>query len=140
MPVVSNESEPGSRVGHEVDRTFMDAVGVRLGTDQVFVQVDSGAVPVGELVRPKRNPMDKTQELTPVRLPRGAALLTIRHSGRDDFWDWQDRRDKKRFQRRRLREGLNRFRGPRKQGLVTEGTEKLDLDGLSPLFQGGDMA
>jgi len=69
------------------------------------------------------------------------ALLTIRHSGRwDDFWDWQDRRDKKRFQRRLLREGLNRFRGPRKPRLVTEGTEKLDLDGLSPLFQCGDMA
>ena len=68
------------------------------------------------------------------------ALLTIRHSGRwDDFWDWQDRRDKKRFQRRLLREGLNRFRGPRQPRLVTEGTEKLDLDGLSPMFQARDM-
>jgi len=31
------------------------------------------------------------------------ALLTIRHSGWwDDFWSWQDERDEKRFQRRRL--------------------------------------
>jgi len=106
MPAVSNESQPGSRVGHEVDRTLverrtyavgqeaiaylderdterlqevMDAVGVRPGTAQVFVQVDSGAVPVGEFVRPKRNPMDKTQEFTPVRrLPKGRRPKTKR--------------------------------------------------------------
>lgn len=66
------------------------------------------------------------------------ALHTIRHSGWwDDFWAWQDRRDKKRFERRLLGEGLNRFRGPRKPRLVTEGTESLDLDGLSPMFQAG---
>ena len=69
------------------------------------------------------------------------ALLTIRHSGWwDDFWKWQDERDKKRFQRRLLGEGLNRFRGPRKPRLVTNGTESLELDGLSPMFQGADMA
>ena len=39
---------------------------------QVFVQVDSGGVPVGKLVRPKRDRKDKTQELTKVRrLPKG---------------------------------------------------------------------
>ena len=85
--------------GHEVDRTLverrtyaigkeateylaerrterisevMDAVGVRPGAERVLVQVDSGAVPVGQLVRPARNENDKTQELTPVRrLPKG---------------------------------------------------------------------
>ena len=68
------------------------------------------------------------------------ALLTIRHSGWwDDFWDWQDQRDKKRFQRRLLGEGLNRFRGPRKPRLVTKGTESLELDGLSPMFQRANM-
>ena len=35
-------------------REVMDAVGVRTGAEQVLVQVDSGGVPVGELVRPKR--------------------------------------------------------------------------------------
>lgn len=69
------------------------------------------------------------------------ALLTIRHSGWwDDFWDWQDERDKRRFQRRLLGEGLNRFRGPRKPRLVAHGTERLELDGLSPMFQGAAMA
>ena len=69
------------------------------------------------------------------------ALLTIRHSGWwDDFWDWQDERDKKRFQRRLLGEGLNRFRGPRKPRLVTNGTESLELDGLSPMLQWAEMA
>lgn len=65
------------------------------------------------------------------------ALLTIRDSGWwHDFWDWQDVRDKKRFQRRLLGEGLNRFRGPRQLRLVTESTERLDLEGLSPMFEG----
>jgi hypothetical protein len=69
------------------------------------------------------------------------ALLTIRHSGRwDDFWSWQDLRDKKRFQRRLLGEGLNRFRGPREPRLVTHSTERLELDGLSPMFEGGAQA
>jgi hypothetical protein len=69
------------------------------------------------------------------------ALLTIRHSGWwDDFWQWQDERDKKRFQRRLRGEGLNRFRGPRKPRPVTNGTESLELDGLSPLFPRGYMA
>src|SRR5690606_35946236 len=50
----------------------MDAVGVREGTEQVLVQVDSGAVPVGQLERPERDPDDPAQELTPVRkLPKG---------------------------------------------------------------------
>jgi len=62
-----------------------------------------------------------------------AALLTVRHSGWwDDFWRWRDRRDQKQFQRRLRGEGLNRFRGPRKPRLVTHGTERLDLEGLSP--------
>ena len=69
------------------------------------------------------------------------ALLTIRHSGWwDDFWRWQDQRDMKRFQRRLQGEGLNRFRGPRKPRLVTHGTESLDLDGLSAMFEGGAQA
>ena len=69
------------------------------------------------------------------------ALLTIRHSGWwDDFWDWQDERDRKRFRQRLFGIGLNRFRGPRKPRLVTDGTETLDLDGLSPMFQGGVAA
>lgn len=64
------------------------------------------------------------------------ALLTIRHSGWwDDFWQWQEQRDKKRFQLRLLGEGLNRFRGPKPRPPLTEGTETLDLDGLSPMFQ-----
>lgn len=69
------------------------------------------------------------------------ALLTIRHSGWwDDFWDWLDERDRKRFRLRLLGVGLNRFRGPRKPRLVTDSTETLDLDGLSPMFQGGAAA
>lgn len=69
------------------------------------------------------------------------ALLTIRHSGWwNEFWDWQDERDKKRFQRRLHGKGLNRFRGPRKPRLVANGTESLELDGLSPMFQGATMA
>lgn len=68
------------------------------------------------------------------------ALLTIRHSGWwDDFWEWRDDRDKKRFQRRLVGEGLNRFRGPRPQRYVTNGTERLELDGLSPMFQAAPM-
>ena len=310
----------GEHRGHEVDRTLverrtyavghdavayleerdterlrgvMDAVGVRTGAEQVLVQVDSGGVPVGELVRPKRDPNDETQELTPVRkLPKGTrpkskrevrvvvawrpgqvddkvvnlhvaplkhpevtgehmytleyvaaagkalqpdpdklkswvalkarrlkeghreailvdlrthrcggrscpktdkdecvvpaairyltrnghpmdysrfiaeglpigsgevegrirqivrrrldvpgdwrednlvlltALLTIRHSGGwDDFWRWQDVRDKVQFQRRLLGIGLNRYRGPKEPRLVARGTESLELDG-----------
>lgn len=66
------------------------------------------------------------------------ALLTIRHSGLwDEFWRWQDERDKKRFQRRLRGEDLNRFRGPRKARVVVHGTERLDLDDLSPLFENG---
>ena len=69
------------------------------------------------------------------------ALLTIRDSGWwHDFWDWQDERDRKRFQRRLLGEGLNRFRGPRKPRLVTDSTETLDLEGLSALFEGYAVA
>lgn len=50
----------------------MDAVGVREGTEQVLVQVDGGAVQVGQLERPARDATDPTQELTPVRkLPKG---------------------------------------------------------------------
>ncbi len=48
---------------------YMSEVGVRPGVAQVFVQVDSGGVPVGKLERPERDPTDKTQELTPVRRP-----------------------------------------------------------------------
>jgi hypothetical protein len=69
------------------------------------------------------------------------ALITIRQSGWwDDFWEWQDERDKKRFRRRLLGEGLNRFRGPRKPRLITQGAESMDLGGLSPMFEGAAMA
>ena len=57
----------------------MNAVGVREGAERVLLQVDSGAVPVGHLVRPKRNTHDKTQALTPVRgLPKGHRPKTKR--------------------------------------------------------------
>jgi hypothetical protein len=47
------------------------------------------------------------------------ALLTIRHSRWwDDFRNWQDAQDRRRFQRRLLGEGLNRYRGPRERRLV----------------------
>ncbi len=69
------------------------------------------------------------------------ALITIRQSGWwDDFWEWRDERDKKRFRLRLQGEGLNRFRGPSKPRLVTEGSEALDLDDLSPMFVGAAMA
>ena len=69
------------------------------------------------------------------------ALITIRQSGWwDDFWEWREERDKKRFQLRLLGEGLNRFRGPSKPRLVTEGSESFDLEDLSPMFQGAAMA
>lgn len=66
------------------------------------------------------------------------ALLTIRHSGWwEDFWKWQDERDKKRLQLRLRGVALNRYRGPREPRLVTQGTESLELDGLSPMFEVG---
>ena len=69
------------------------------------------------------------------------ALITIRQSGWwDDFWEWQDERDKKRFRQRLLGVGLNRFRGPRNHRLITEGAESLDLDDLSPMFARAAMA
>lgn len=69
------------------------------------------------------------------------ALITIRQSGWwDDFWEWQDERDKKRFQLRLLGEGLNRFRGPAKTTFVTRDRERLDLDDVSPMFQRTAMA
>ena len=69
------------------------------------------------------------------------ALITIRESGWwDDFWEWQDERDRKRFRRRLLGEGLNRFRGPRKQRRVADGSESLELDDLSPMFERAAMA
>jgi hypothetical protein len=69
------------------------------------------------------------------------ALLTIRHSGWwDDFWEWQDERDRKRFRQRLLGVGLNRFRGPRQPRLVTDSTETFDFDGFFPSFQGGAAA
>lgn len=69
------------------------------------------------------------------------ALITIRQSGWwDDFWEWQDERDRKRFRLRILGEGLNRFRGPRKPRPVTQGSERLELDGLSSMFERATMA
>ena len=69
------------------------------------------------------------------------ALITIGQSGWwDDFWQWQNERDKKRFRLRLIGVGLNRFRGPRKPRLVTEGSESLDLDDLSAMFEGTAMA
>ncbi len=68
------------------------------------------------------------------------ALITIRQSGWwDDFWEWRDERDRKRFRLRLQGEGLNRFRGPSKPRLVTEGRESSDLDDLSPMFHGAAM-
>jgi len=47
----------------------LDSVGVREGTERVFVQTDGGGVPVGKLRRPERS---EATELTPVRkLPKG---------------------------------------------------------------------
>lgn len=69
------------------------------------------------------------------------ALITSRQSGWwDDFWAWRDERDSRRFRLRLRGEGLNRFRGPRKPRLVTEGSESLELDDLSPMFKGASMA
>ncbi len=69
------------------------------------------------------------------------ALTTIRESGWwDDFWEWRDERDKKRFERRLRGVGLNRFRGPRRPRIVEGGSEHLDLDDLSPMFEGAAMA
>lgn len=62
----------------------------------------------------------------------------LRHSGLwDEFWQWQDERDKRRFQRRLVGAGLNRHRGPPESRLVTRGTESLELDGLSAMFEVG---
>jgi len=69
------------------------------------------------------------------------ALITIRESGWwDDFWEWRDERDRKRFRLRLQGEGLNRFRGPRKPPTITQGSECLDLDDFSPMFQRAAMA
>lgn len=88
-----------------------------------------------------RRRLDVSGDWREEHLPLFTALLTIRHSGWwDDFWDWLDEQDRKRFQRRPLGERRNRFRGPRKPRLVTDGFETLDLDGLSPMFQGGAAA
>lgn len=88
-----------------------------------------------------RRRLDVSGDWREEHLPLFTALLTIRHSGWwDDFWDWLDEQDKKRFQRRLLGERRNRFRGPRKPRPVTDGFETLDLDGISPMFQGGALA
>jgi len=87
-----------------------------------------------------RRRLDVSGDWREEHLPLLTALLTIRHSGWwDDFWDWLDEQDKKRFQKRLLGEQRNRFRGPRKPRLVTDGFETLDLEGLSPMFQGGAL-
>ena len=44
----------------------MGTVGSRTGAEQVLTQVDNGAVPIGELLPPRRHPKAKGQELTPV--------------------------------------------------------------------------
>ena len=102
--------------------------------------IGSGVVE-GRIRHTVRRRLDVPGDWREANLALLTALLTIRESGWwDDFWDWRDERDKKRFRRRLLGEGLNRFRGPREPRIVTEGTETLELDGLSPMFQGAGMA
>ena len=120
-----------TRNGRHMDYPSFIAEGLPIGSGEVE----------GRIRHIVRRRLDVPGDWREDNLALLTALLTIRHSGWwDDFWAWQDRRDKKRFERRLLGEGLNRFRGPRKPRLVTEGTESLDLDGLSPVFQAGCMA
>ena len=106
----------------------------------MLLQVDSGEIE-GRLRHIVRRRLDAPGDWHEANLALLTALLTIRHCGWwDDFWVWQDDRDKQRFQRRLRGEALNRFRGPRKRRLVSDRTERLDLDGLSPMFQGAEMA
>lgn len=64
-------------------------------------------------------------------LPLLGALISIRESGWwDEFWDWRDERDKRRFRDRLRGVGLNRFRGKSRQRPTQYGNapERTDLD------------
>ncbi len=117
-----------TRNGHHMDYPRFIAEGLPIGSGEVE----------GRIRHIVRRRLDVPGDWREDNLALLTALLTIRHSGWwDDFWQWQDERDKKRFQRRLLGVGLNRYRGPRETRLVTHGTESLELDGLSPMFEVG---
>ena len=58
------------------------------------------------------------------------ALLSIRESGLwDEFWQWRDANDRRRFRGRLKGEGLNRFRGAKPEPVKAQGSEALDFTG-----------
>ena len=120
-----------TRNGKHMDYARFIAEGLPIG---------SGAVE-GRIRHIVRRRLDIPGDWREEHLTLLTALITVRQSGWwDDFWAWQDERDKKRFRQRLRGEGLNRFRGPRKPRLVTDGAECLELDGLSPMFERATMA
>jgi len=117
-----------TRNGHHMDYPRFIAEGLPIGCGEVE----------GRIRHIVRRRLDVPGDWREDNLVLLTALLTIRHSGWwDDFWRWQDVRDKEQFQRRLLGIGLNRYRGPREPRLVACGTESLELDGLSPMFEVG---
>jgi hypothetical protein len=71
-------------------------------------------------------------------LPLLGALISIRQSGWwDEFWEWRDERDQKRFRDRLRGKGLNRFRGKSRQKPPQYGTasESAELDEFCAEFE-----
>jgi len=88
-------------------------------------ELDEVAAP---MMRCRRNPSAPHRLPKAAPTPRAVPSTAITPDAAEvRVWTWQDDRDKKRFQRRLLVEGLNRFRGPRKPRLVTDGSESLGL-------------
>jgi len=120
-----------TRNGKYMDYARFIAEGLPIGSGEVE----------GRIRHIVRKRLDIPGDWREENLPLITALITIRESGWwDHFWQWQDERDKHRFRLRLAGEGLNRFRGPRKPRVVTEGAETLDLDGISPMFERAAMA
>lgn len=122
MPVLQFEEQFGAQSKHSLCADFFHTV-----------EYAAGAAKACQYAQ--RHPWRLARE----NLALLTALITIRQScWWDDFWEWLDERDKKRFRLRLLGGRLNRFRGPRRPRLVTEDSESLELDGLSPMSEGPD--
>jgi hypothetical protein len=82
-----------------------------------------------------RRRLDIPGDWTEPKLAIFTALLTVFFSGWwEDFWRWVDQRDRAHLRKRLRGEIPNRFRGNPKPRPVADGTERLDLADLSPMF------
>lgn len=82
-----------------------------------------------------RRRLDIPGDWTEPKLAIFAGLLSVYSSGWwEDFWNWVDRLDRERL-RQRLRGNVpSRFRGRPRPRPDSNGTERLDLTDLSPMF------